>query len=170
MPAARTSGFAAHCNAHRPAARPQVHASAARVTLCCALSELAHAQQAGTDLGVEAYREYEEALRQDLAQVGGYCATSSERFAVGARAREPGALCSQRLLEPSDRARPACTPPAPPCAAAPGGAKARAAAGLPVPREDGLKISVRHVPLHLAALEATAFVLPAAGAAAGMAT
>jgi hypothetical protein len=39
-----------------------------------------------------------------------------------------------------------------------------------VPREESLRISVRHVPLHLAALDGGAFVLPAAGAAAGMAT
>jgi hypothetical protein len=48
----------------------QVHPAAARVTLCCSLSELAHAQQAGTELGVEAFTEYADALRQDLAQVG----------------------------------------------------------------------------------------------------
>jgi hypothetical protein len=48
---------------------PQVFPSAARVTICCSLSELAHAQQAGVELGVEAYREYEEALQQDLAEV-----------------------------------------------------------------------------------------------------
>lgn len=51
-------------------------------------------------------------------------------------------------------------------------AQARAAAGLP-PKADGAapapQISVRHVPLHLAALDASTFVLPAAGAAAGAA-
>jgi hypothetical protein len=47
--------------------------------------------------------------------------------------------------------------------------QARAAAGLPVPREDSLRLAVRHVPLHLAALDGSTFVLPAAGAAVGMA-
>lgn len=60
------------CRPHpspHPPARRQVHHAAARVTVCSALSELAHAQQAATELGVEAYREYADALRQDLAQV-----------------------------------------------------------------------------------------------------
>ncbi|GBF89111.1 hypothetical protein Rsub_01828 [Raphidocelis subcapitata] len=102
--------------AHRKTPRPQVFPSAARVTICCALSELAHAQQAGVELGVEGYREYAGALQQDLAE-------------------------------------------------------ARAAAGLP-PHGEGApppQISVRHVPLHLAALDAATFVLPAGGAAAGAA-
>jgi hypothetical protein len=47
--------------------------------------------------------------------------------------------------------------------------QARAAAGLPVPREDSLRLAVRHLPLHLAALDGTTFVLPAAGAPAVMA-
>lgn len=47
--------------------------------------------------------------------------------------------------------------------------QARARLGLPLPREDTLSLSVRHLPLHLAALDASAFVLPAASAPAGMA-
>jgi hypothetical protein len=81
------------------AAPPQVHTGAARVTLCCALSELAHAQQAGTDLGVEAYREYEEALRQDLAQVGGGEAEEGRVAFV----RPPGASPRQAWKRPRSR-------------------------------------------------------------------
>lgn len=43
-------------------------------------------------------------------------------------------------------------------------AAARAQAGLPMPREDSLQLSVRHLPLHIAALDTAIFVLPAAGA------
>jgi hypothetical protein len=43
-------------------------------------------------------------------------------------------------------------------------AAARAQAGLPMPREDMLQLSVRHLPLHIAALDTATFVLPAAGA------
>lgn len=43
-------------------------------------------------------------------------------------------------------------------------AGARAQAGLPMPREDLLQLSVRHLPLHIAALDTATFVLPAASA------
>jgi hypothetical protein len=45
-------------------------------------------------------------------------------------------------------------------------AAGRAAAGLPMPREDLLQLSVRHMPLHITALDSNTFVLPAASAAA----
>jgi hypothetical protein len=45
----------------------------------------------------------------------------------------------------------------------------RAAAGLLVPREESLALSVRHLPLHIAALDAQTFVLPAASAPAAKA-
>jgi hypothetical protein len=48
-------------------------------------------------------------------------------------------------------------------------ATARAAAGLPVPREDQLQLSVKHLPLHMVALDSQTFVLPAAGAVASKA-
>lgn len=48
-------------------------------------------------------------------------------------------------------------------------AAARAAAGLPAPREDQLQLSVRHLPLHVVALDSQTFVLPAAGAVASKA-
>jgi hypothetical protein len=48
-------------------------------------------------------------------------------------------------------------------------AAARSAAGLPMPREEALALAVRHLPLHISALDAHTFVLPAAGAAASKA-
>lgn len=48
-------------------------------------------------------------------------------------------------------------------------AAARAAAGLPVPREDQLQLAVRHLPLHMVAIDSHTFVLPAAGAVASKA-
>lgn len=48
-------------------------------------------------------------------------------------------------------------------------AAARAQAGLPMPREDSLQLSVRHLPLHITALDTATFVLPAAGAPASRA-
>lgn len=94
----------------------QVHPHARRCLLFCAVSELAHAQLDASlsPLGVEAYREYAAALRQDVAA-------------------------------------------------------ARAAAGLAAPREDQLQLGVRHLPLHITALDASTFVLPAAGAVASKA-
>lgn len=44
-------------------------------------------------------------------------------------------------------------------------AAARAATGLPIPREESLALHVRHLPLHIAALDTQTFVLPAASAA-----
>jgi hypothetical protein len=134
------------------------------VTVCCSLSQLAHAQQAGTELGVEAYTEYEEALRQDLAQVGGgsWCCSAGFGFGSLLQTYESSSRftsLSTLTNHPPNHPTEPTNPPQ----------KARAAAGLPVPREDQLKIAVRHVPLHLAALDAATFVLPAAGAAASMA-
>eukprot|EP00879_Flechtneria_rotunda_P025718 GHRR01027357.1.p1 GENE.GHRR01027357.1~~GHRR01027357.1.p1 ORF type:complete len:379 (+),score=125.42 GHRR01027357.1:574-1710(+) len=93
-----------------------VHPFITRCQLFCSVSELAHAQldPEVSPLGVEAYREYLLALRQDLAT-------------------------------------------------------ARAAAGLQVPREDVLQLSVRHLPMHVVALDTRTFVLPAAGAVASKA-
>jgi hypothetical protein len=48
-------------------------------------------------------------------------------------------------------------------------ATARAAAGLAVPREDQLQLSVKHLPLHAVALDNSTFVLPAAGSVASRA-
>lgn len=48
-------------------------------------------------------------------------------------------------------------------------AQARAAAGLPVPREGQLLLTVRHLPLHVCALDSCSFTLPAASVAASMA-
>lgn len=48
-------------------------------------------------------------------------------------------------------------------------ASRRAAAGLPMPREDLLQLSVRHLPLHITALDTHTFVLPAASAPASKA-
>lgn len=48
-------------------------------------------------------------------------------------------------------------------------AAARAAAGLPMPREDALQLSVKHLPMHIAALDTHTFVLPAASAPASKA-
>eukprot|EP00775_Hariotina_reticulata_P009236 gene9236-9401_t len=48
-------------------------------------------------------------------------------------------------------------------------ATARAAAGLSVPREDQLQLSVKHLPLHAVALDSHTFVLPAAGSVASRA-
>ena len=104
------------------------HPGAARLTVCCAVSELAHAQQRGVELGVEAYSEYADILKQDLAQA---------RAAAAARNGGGGGDSGQ----------------------------AAAAAGAALPA-----IAVRFAPLHMVALDATTFVLPAAGAAAGMAT
>lgn len=48
-------------------------------------------------------------------------------------------------------------------------AGSRAQAGLPMPREDLLQLTVRHLALHLVALDTATFVLPAASAAASKA-
>jgi hypothetical protein len=48
-------------------------------------------------------------------------------------------------------------------------ATARAAAGLAVPREDQLQLAVKHLPLHMVAIDSHTFVLPAAAAVASKA-
>lgn len=49
------------------------------------------------------------------------------------------------------------------------GAARRAAGCPPPPRDDAPQLAVRHLPLHVAALDAGTFVLPAAGAPASLA-
>jgi hypothetical protein len=104
-----------------------VHAAATRVVVYSALSEAAHAAQAASSLGVEAFREYGDALRQDAA---------------AARQRQQAAVQQQPTQPP-----PPQQPPPPP-----------------------LQLAVRHLPMHVAALDSGAFVLPAGSAAAALAT
>ncbi|PNH13011.1 hypothetical protein TSOC_000024 [Tetrabaena socialis] len=127
------------------------HPRVASVTLHCSVSEHAHACQAATDLGVEAYREYAELLQCDVRR-----ARMRRQADSPLPAPAPGAASNDSAAAAADGFAGA----APSASAAPEGTAA-GEGGV-----GGLAVRVSFLPLLACCPDPGLFVLPAASSAA----